>query len=441
MRIQRSWVLCVLTIMALVIAVHRAHAQSYPYPGAPPMAGGYPGMPAQVPYGYQPAAYYDPAQGAAPQQLGASPAMPTDGPVMNGDGMGQPLCGACGGYGCEQCVSGSDDFDLKLLKWLLPYGAGGCGTQRWYDASAEWVSLQRDEIGASTVFATEDIAGVPVLGTDQLNFSDRSGVRVSVALQLGAGNNIESTYLGGFNWASQAEARSNDRSLYSIMSNYGQSPYGGFTDTDQANLQRIEYSSELNSVELNYRQRWVGPNVRVQGSWLAGVRYLELAEDFRYLTVVPPQLDPVRSGGTMDYLVGTTNSLTGAQAGGDLWICITPGVNVGAEAKLGIYGNHAMQRTVIRATSIVPPLLEREGDDAVAFAGDFNVSLLWRISQNWTFRSGYMFLWADQVALASNNFNPGQPEVTGSLTPRTTFINNSSDVFYHGFTAGLEYMW
>ncbi len=192
--------------------------------------------------------------------------------------------------------------------------------------------MQRDAIGVPTVFATQDIDGVPVLGTDQLDFSDRSGVRVSIALQLGAGNNIESTYLGGFNWASQAEATSNDNLLYSIMSDYGLAPFGGFTDTDQANLQRIEYSSELNSVELNYRQRWVSPNVRVQGSWLAGVRYLELAEDFRYLTIALPHGDPERSG-YMNYLVGTTNSLTGGQVGGDLWICITPGVNVGVEGE------------------------------------------------------------------------------------------------------------
>jgi len=432
MRIQRSWVLCVLTIMALVIAVHRAHAQSYPYSGPSPTVAGYPGMPAQVPYGYQPAAYYDPTQGAAPQQLGAQPAMPMDGAVMNGGETGQPWCPACGGYGCEQCMGACDDFDLKLLRWLLPYGAGGCGAQRWFDASAEWVSLQRDEIGESTIFATEGVAGVPVLGTEQLNFSDRSGARVTVALQLGAGNNIESTWLGGFNWASQAEARSEDHQLFSIMSQYGVAPFLGFVDTDRAHVQRIEYSSELNSVELNYRQRWMGPNVRVQGSWLAGVRYIELAEDFRYLTFAP--INP----GYMNYLVGTTNSLTGAQVGGDLWVCITPGVNIGTELKLGIYGNHAMQRTVIEAGSFVNPLEEREREDAVAFQGDFNVSLLWRVSQNWTFKTSYMFLWADQVALASDNFNAGPPFVAGQ---RTTFIDNSGDVFYHGFAAGLEYMW
>ena len=142
MRIQRSWVLCVLTIMALVIAVHRAHAQSYPYPGASPPGwwlSGYAGAGSlRLPAGR----VLRSAPGRRAQQPGASPATPMDGPVMNGDEIGQPLCGACGGYGCEQCMGGCDDFDLRLLKWLLPYGAGGCGAQRWYDASVEWVALQ-----------------------------------------------------------------------------------------------------------------------------------------------------------------------------------------------------------------------------------------------------------------------------------------------------------
>ena len=68
-------------------------------------------------------------------------------------------CNACGGYGCEQCMGACDDFDLRLLRWLLPYGAGGCGAQRWYDVSAEWVSLRRDQIGDPTVFTTDGIDG------------------------------------------------------------------------------------------------------------------------------------------------------------------------------------------------------------------------------------------------------------------------------------------
>jgi hypothetical protein len=477
MRIQRSWVLCGLTIMALVIAGSTTRAQSISDPTAqapmqpgmaapgpqymtpapqyyPQMPPGYapagyvgqmppqgPYAPAPSPYGYQPTGYYDAPQGAAPLPLAPSPAAPLNngmehpgmnGGEMYGGPMGQPFCNSCGGYGCERCMGGGDDFDLRLLQWLLPYGPGGCGTQRWYDASIEWVAMGRDDIGIPTVFTTSGVAGPPVLGTDDLGFGDASGLRVSFALQLGAGNNIETTYIGAFNWATQAEAVSLNNDLFSIMSDYGQAPFLGFQDTDRAHVHRIEYSTELNSFELNYRQRWVGPNVRVQGSWLAGVRYLDIAEDFRYLTFAPG------NPGSMNYLVGASNSLTGAQLGGDLWICIVPGLQIGSEAKLGLFGNHAVQRTTIDASSFVEPLLERAVSNSIAFAGDFNVTLLWRMSQNWTLRTGYMFLWADSLALATDNFNPQPPFVAGA---RTVGIDNNADVTYHGFTLGLEYLW
>ena len=85
--------------------------------------------------------------------------------------MGGQWCENCGGYGCEYCMGSADDFDVKLLHWLLPYGAGGCGAQRWYDISADWVYMQRDDVASnSTVFATDGIGGAPVLGTDDLGF-------------------------------------------------------------------------------------------------------------------------------------------------------------------------------------------------------------------------------------------------------------------------------
>ena len=42
------------------------------------------------------------------------------------------------------------------------------------------------------------------------------------------------------------------------------------------------------------------------------------------------------------------------------------------------------------------------------------------------------------VALATDNFNAGPAVRAGQRTP---FIDNSGDVFYHGATLGLEYLW
>jgi hypothetical protein len=395
------------------------------------------------PYGLQPAAYYNPAQGAPPQQMAPMPGMPMGDPVMSSYPMteGAP-CQFCGGYGCEVCAC--DDFDMKLLRWILPYGAGGCGAQRWYDIYAEWVTLKRDEIGRDVTFATDGIDGFPVLGTEQLTFSNESGFRVNFAIQLSAGNLLETSYLGTFNWASRSEVTNSFNELFSIYSQFGTDPPPlGFAETDQSALQSIAYSSGFDSIEMNYRQRWVGPNTRIQGSWLAGIRYMYLLEDFRYITASP------LNAAASDTLVSTMNSMTGAQIGGDLWVCIMPGLSVGGEAKAGVYGNHASQRTNIQTFGFtIPqglfpssdPYVEKVTEDSAAFVADLNVTLLWRLSQNWTFRTGYMFLWMSEVALATDNFNPEVP-LAGFAQPRPALIDNGGNLLYHGYTAGFEYLW
>ena len=72
MRILRSWGLCVLTIIAVVIAVHEARAQSYPSPGSAPAAAGYPGIALPAP-GAAPAPGYPSPQGAIAPQFAMGP--------------------------------------------------------------------------------------------------------------------------------------------------------------------------------------------------------------------------------------------------------------------------------------------------------------------------------------------------------------------------------
>ncbi len=74
MRIQRSWVLCVLTIIALVIAVHETRAQSYPpYPGTAPPTAGYPGIGPQMQSGIPGLAANTPSSAAQYAQARSHP--------------------------------------------------------------------------------------------------------------------------------------------------------------------------------------------------------------------------------------------------------------------------------------------------------------------------------------------------------------------------------
>ena len=261
MRIQRSWVLCVLTIMALVIAVHEAEAQSYPYAvpislapavpsqrrgGARTTPGGYAST--GLPYGYQPRPHRTTIRPRVPlrRQLAPTPAAPMGdamGPPMNGGQAhgddGPSGCHACGGYGCEQCMGACDDFDLQSAalvaslrcRWMrcaaLVRRVGRMGLACTRSKSASPRSSRPKAWPACRCSAPTNWASTTA-----------SGARVSFAIQLGAGNNIESTLLGGFNWASQAEAVSADNQLFSIMSQYGKPRSWASTTRIEAQSQR-----------------------------------------------------------------------------------------------------------------------------------------------------------------------------------------------------------
>ena len=67
----------------------------------------------------------------------------------------------------------------------------------------------------------------------------------------------------------------------------------------------------------------------------------------------------------------------------------------------------------------------------------------YRLNYQWTAKLGYHFLYVDGVALATENFNPTPPALffPPPGVNRTVSMNDNGNVFYHGFMAGLEFMW
>ena len=392
--------------------------------------------------------------------------MPANGPMAPGAGMGGPgilpsemmgppagaiqpayygapvgggACPLCGGAGCPHCLGGADDnnFRFDFLRYLLPDPSGGCCAPRWFDIHMEVLNMRREEISDRVDFTSSGILGPIVLSTDDLEFSARNGMRFSAAMQLRGGRHLEFSYFGLLDWADQAEANGAGN-LFSTFSKFGSEPFQGFDDTDNSDVQRIEYSPSLDSIELSLRSRWTGPNCVLQGSWLAGVRYIYLIEDFLYQTS--------GANGFMDYTVSTSNSMTGGQLGGDLWVCIVPGFKVGVEVKGGVYGSRCEQDTRILANSLSPPLLENVDSDKAVFAIELGLMFIYRVNQNFTLRGGYQSLVIDGLALAPENFNadpPGLQETTGGVTTsvRVPGINDTGSAVYHGFGVGLEWMW
>jgi hypothetical protein len=187
----------------------------------------------------------------------------------------------------------------------------------------------------------------------------------------------------------------------------------------------------------------MAPNCRYQGSWTAGVRHFILDEKLRYFTqssingVQGPQgFVPAQARFDVD----TTNNLTGLQFGTDVWICLLPGLRAGGELQAGVYGNHMNINTTIGSTLRQGDFQEELKANDVAFIGQANLLMTYRINYQWTLRGGYTFLFVDGVALASENFNTAPPEIFTGV-PRPEFRNDDGNVFYHGWNVGLEYMW
>jgi hypothetical protein len=362
----------------------------------------------------------------------------------SGDMMGCPPdagYGYGGGHGRNGLLG-------DVLGILAPYADGGCGAPRWYDFELGVISLKRDNSGRNVAFASDGIAGPIVLETADLDFDSSTSFKFSAMMQCGPGSNLEFTYFGLFGWTEEATVTSGTDNLFSPYSNFGQDPLGGFVETDEAALASIRYFTTFDNFEVNYRSRWQSPNCRYQGSWLYGVRYFQLDEDFNYftgtntLTVIDPG-PPVVNGplAAQRTNINVNNALTGLQIGGDLWVCLLPGLRFGGEGKFGVFGNHANIDSRI-STSLGDVFTESLTVGDVSFIGDVAAYATYRINYNWTFKAGYQALYVEGVSLAGENFNPQPPAIfTGGVPTRVATARENGNVFYHGFTATMEYLW
>lgn len=459
MNIQRQWTFPMALLLALTVGLATSEAQvsaarsslggapaGYPMAAPPQMVPGMPiGAPGVYPAGYPgggPAAAFDPAtgtyyappgvlpvvEGPDPNEGGATPPMPMPIPMDEETAYEAEM------YDEEYYASRER---LGLCAALLPYDEGGICAPRWWDVYVDAVRFRRENVSRTVNFSTDGILGDTVLSSNSLDFNDAYGFRAGIAAQLGAGSNVEFNFLGALNFHARADVDSPTNNLFHTFSDFGSNPFLGFQETDQAYHHDIAYSSSLNSFEMSYRRRWQGRNCRLQGSWLGGIRYISMNEDFTHHTLANINGNPAAPR-FMNYTTSTINSLTGFQIGGDAWLTVIPGLRVGGELKAGLYGNYTHQNTSIFATSIPNGLFERTSQNGAAFVSELNLGFTYRVNYHWTVRASYDFLYLDGVALAIENFNSGPPFVAGQ---RPLFFNNNGDVFLHGATLGLEYVW
>lgn len=475
MKLLKGWKLKLLTGLALASSGGQLQAQmgpgsmdpsmmgpggrgpmapaSYRIPGPPP------GMEGEAPMDPSMAMGVDPnlpsvgcgPEGACGPQGSCSPEC--NGSCGNGCGIlgGGGLLGGCGDgctdlFGRDRCgfLGGIASKFAGCRGKLRPYGEGGIATQRWFDVSAEAVFLSRTK-GAANFNTTSLGAGTNnfVLGTNQVDLNQmEAGLGVQANVQTGPGSNLEFVYSGLNKWDQSASATSSTASLFSFISAFGTVPAGGFDDSDRSLIHTLGYTSELHNGEINFRRRWAEPHGFFQGSFLMGVRYIDIDERAS-LTARGTNNNTFANNGArfFDYTVNTQNSLTGFQVGADLWYNLIPGVKIGGEGKTGVYNNRAHQNTAITANSLVGAVTEEVLTNRCAYVTQLSSQIVYRLNYSWTFRSSYQLMYIDGVALAAENFNPTPPSIFLPNSARTASLSNDAEIVLQGFTLGAEYSW
>ncbi len=322
-----------------------------------------------------------------------------------------------------------------------------CCGPHWYDVMVQAVFLQRDS-DTNVGLTSEGPRGFGqpniILSTSDLDTGLNTAMRVAGRLQLSAVNSFELVYLGGVDWSDSRTVFSQFNDLYSVYSDFGVNPLGGFEDTDQAARHSATFSSDLDSFEVNYRSEWVSENYRSSGAVLFGGRYIRLRDRFLFSTQVEQHLDdvtdpdnPVLFGpGASAYDVAARNDMLGLHAGGELTRCLFPGFTMGVEAKLGVYGNSTDQATSFNATTGLVQFNESRTATSVSYSTDAQLFFLWQIHPMAKLRGGYELLFLDGVATGPGNFNP-----VDVFVPRNPILNADEELLIHGFNLGVEFGW
>jgi hypothetical protein len=333
----------------------------------------------------------------------------------------------------------------------------------YFDVRAEVVYLKResDAFGPDVDFSQEDLGGPIVLSSGDLEYDEEPGFRIIGRYDICPLAVIEFGYMGIYSYEDAARFEDPDGTLFSLFSANvpGEPPFGvnpadvsdpggSLPFTERAIEHSIEIVSTLQTAEISYRRYWVGYCPQVSGTWLAGFRYTRVGEEFEFNTVGTPNQPNTVVNPRMEYSVDADNDLSGFQTGGDIWVALAQGLRIGAEGKVGLYGNHQSVENDIQlfdGDMVVPqqvfPLDGPFGFDEfkAAFLGEASVDVVANVLPSVSLRVGYEVLFINSLALAGENFSERSP--FGNQGVFVPVEEDDGELFYHGGHAGIEFVW
>ena len=364
----------------------------------------------------------------------------------------------------EYMANGPDALVYSSGDWMND----GC----WF-ADADIVLMHRANpksrvLALDTTFpATDGLNPTASMATANRGFHIAPGIRGTIGHYVGRDwanrdQSVEFTALGLFDWEkSDGVASSFPQRLYSPFDpgfvfdpaiGLRNAVIGGFAASD---VQEFEYTTNLNSFELNFRTRYrLARDVMTampDGTWtrqldpgptpslLAGLRYYRINETFNWNSqrFNNPALGQNNLGNASgNYDIETSNDLFGVQFGAD-WTRQEKEWRMGAWIKLGGLVNFSHQHsTVVVDDNFFSGDINSDrqaSEDVFTFAGEAGLSGAYHFNPNVSLRGGLELLWIQSVAVA-----PEQISFNFAAPPT---VDLSGNVFYMGASVGLEVIW
>jgi hypothetical protein len=335
---------------------------------------------------------------------------------------------------------------------------------RWY-ARQDFVYMSRYStdtrslIGDFTTFNSQ--TGVPTeLTTTGRSLGFEPGGKITLGRflcrdQKNRDHSLEFAFFGLFDWQqSNGMTSRGENELFTLIDPY-RDPFenagpqvGGF---NAAQEQNFTYDSSFDSYEMNYviAQRLGRDRLELspEGEWvrklsgshtstfLGGVRYISIGEGFDWRSGAS---DPTEANGL--YQVTTNNQMVGLQFGHELMFQ-RPKFRFGMRNKVGGYINYADQNTFVNIvdtredveTTGSQTRVESGSSHDMAFIYDLSIMAAYHIRPNIAIRTGYEFMFINQLALA--------PEQLTFVPPPDSRIVTGGALLYNGFSIGLEMVW
>jgi len=304
---------------------------------------------------------------------------------------------------------------------------GPCACSDWY-GGAEAVYLKRNRPQNHSLSFLDNQDAI-IFDTDDLEFDHEWGYRITLGHRANECTAYEFSFLNLTSWNGQGQVFTPDPGNPQLDPYWGSQVDVPTDSFDDSFAHYASYDSNLRDVEINGRH-FIDCNT----SWLVGFRYINLNEDFNFLS-----LDNASGSRIAAYNIDTSNDLFGIQVGYAKQWCCGCRFSFGAYGKAGVFYNNVDSNShIVNVTSSGLDRDERRHTSEETFSTIVDLGLMgtYCVTDHCRLRAGYMVVFLNNLALAPEQLDdaPNQYTLTGN-------VSDNGSLIYQGPTAGLDICW